>query len=632
MQRFVSIFRRLFKVDNEIEARNADTEEQLSSPARNDLNSSELDTFQHRQWVDPGYVEPKQEVNCEGLAILDAKNYGGFKDLDVNMAKLHFEHELPPGYSIVSRIGRGAFGCCFVVQKQTDPGVQPEEYQIVLKVVRGLIKPRRPVLFYKTCSVYTIMISLKAIPLVIENLKFILAMLKFHHTDYGDIHGDLHPGNMMYSYKDMTRLLWMGQRHLWPRKTWTKWPQVMQIHALFDFIDEWFSMEDDQYACIIDTDIGGKIGEPKFVVNHKHHDPRNATWQVSDDLIGLMNWVVIITGHSIESHCTRGVVYDITLESLRRLYAHIMGVYEDLDNHFIYKHLHAPREPFELKLKHGKCYLDELLEGMFLTFKSFKGSYSLASTTSTVTSCVKLQDLEITQAEPVTLEELCQVFSKITSHNNKYLSTLIRVANLLTNTTLRGGVVFVVLDKKHKNDLQILSLDNGLLTQLCQCRAKSVHEPLFMPLLHSFCIHSETDRWEQSLLEQLARNFSDRSPEMLKEFSALDMQPKDGAFVLSCSGTVLAAAAHLKFVPLHYKLCKPDGTCFGTRHAAALATAEWMRMKGVNGNVFVRSDAGGVHVILPHGQTLSEIQKCPSGPWVTEDEQNLPQVLYIKSE
>ena len=306
-----------------------------------------------------------------------------------------------------------------------------------------------------------------------------------------------------------------------------------------------------------------------------------------------------------------------------------MGVYEELDNHFIYKHLHAPREPFELELGHGKCYLDELLEGKFLTFKAFKGSYSLASTTSPVTSCIKLLDLEITQAVPVTLEDLWQVFSKITSHNDKYLSTLIRVTNLLTSTTLHGGVVFVVIDKKQKNDLQISSLDNGLLTQLCQRGAKSVHEPLFKDLLHSFCTHSETDRWEQSLLEQLARRFRDKSPEMLKECSALKMQPKDGAFVLSCSGTVLAAAAQLKFVPQYYKLCKPDGACFGTRHAAALATAEWMRMKGVNGTVFVRSDAGGVHVILPYGQT-SEIQPCPSGPWVTEDGQNLPQVLYIK--
>ena len=148
-----------------------------------------------------------------------------------------------------------------------------------------------------------------------------------------------------------------------------------------------------------------------------------------------------------------------------------------------------------------------------------------------------------------------------------------------------------------------------------------------MHLLHSFCTHSETDHWEQSLLEQLARNFGDRSPEMLKEFAALRMQPKDGAFVLSCSGTVLAAAAHLKFVPQHYQLCKADGTQFGTRHAAALATAEWMRLKGVNGTVFVRSDVSGVHVIMPHGQTLSEIQECP---WVDKDGQKLPQVLYIK--
>ena len=231
-----------------------------------------------------------------------------------------------------------------------------------------------------------------------------------------------------------------------------------------------------------------------------------------------------------------------------------MGVYEDFDNHFIYNHLRAPEEPFELKLKHGKCYLDKLLEGVFLTFKSFQGSYSLASTTSTVTSCVKLQDFEITQAVPVMLKHLSDVFSKITSHN-KYLSTLNRVVNLLTSTSVHGGVVFVVLDKKHKDDLQILSLDNGFLTQLCRCQAKSVHKPLFMHLLHSFCTHSETDRWEQSLLEQLARNFGDRSPEMLKEFAALRMQPKDGAFVLSCSGTVLAAAAHLKFVPQHYQLC-----------------------------------------------------------------------------
>jgi len=226
-------------------------------------------------------------------------------------------------------------------------------------------------------------------------------------------------------------------------------------------------MEDEQNACIIDADIGGKIGEPKIVVNHRHHDPRNSSWQVSDDLIGLMNWVVIKTGHHIQSHATRGIVYDITLESLRNLHTHIIGTYEHLDNKFIYSHLRAPEEPFTLKLWPGKCYLDELLEGTFLNFTSFKGSYSLASYTTTVTSCVKLEVLEVMHPLPVTPNDLAHMFSKIAFDSDKYLSTLNTVLNLLTSPSLHGGVVFVILDKKYKDDLQILSLDNGLLTQLC---------------------------------------------------------------------------------------------------------------------------------------------------------------------
>ena len=183
-----------------------------------------------------------------------------------------------------------------MVQKQTDPGlvVQPEENQLVLKVVRGTVEPRRPVLFYKTCSSYTIMISLKAVPLVIENLKFNLAILKFHHTEYADIHGDLHPGNMMYSYKDMTDMFSFRAQTPRSKETWIKTPKAIQIHALFDFIDDWFPMQYDQYACIIDTDIGGKIGKRKIVVNHQHHDPRNATWQVSDDLMRQTSWYKLL--------------------------------------------------------------------------------------------------------------------------------------------------------------------------------------------------------------------------------------------------------------------------------------------------------------------------------------------------
>ena len=71
-----------------------------------------------KSWIDLGYVTPPKEVECESLAILDAENYDGFKDLDVNMARLHFQHELPPDYRIVERIGHGAFGCCFLVEKK----------------------------------------------------------------------------------------------------------------------------------------------------------------------------------------------------------------------------------------------------------------------------------------------------------------------------------------------------------------------------------------------------------------------------------------------------------------------------------------------------------------------------------
>ena len=406
-----------------------------------------------------------------------------------------------------------------------------------------------------------------------------------------------------------------------------EWPQAIQIHALHDFLDHWFPMEDEQIACIIDADIGGKIGEAKIVVNHQHHDPRNATWQISDDLIGLINWIVIKTGYKMRSHSTRGIEYEISLESLKDLHSHIINLYRNLNNYFFFRYLFAPEEPFALKLTPGKCYLDELLKGKFLLFESFKGSYSLASSTDKVTSCVRLESLEVMQAVLVKLEDLGHVFAVIASGKKKYHATLNTALNLLTSPNLHGGAVFVIVDKEHKNDLQLLSLDNDCLHKLCKIKANRVHNPFFPHLLHAFCTPNTSDRWEQSLLEDLAANSGDRSLKTLPEFAALKMQPKDGAFVLSHSGTVLAAAAQLKFLPQHYQLCKADGKRFGTRHAAALATAEWMRLKHVDGIVFVRSDAGEVQIMLPHGQTLSEQQEYP---WVTEDGQKLPQVLCIE--
>ena len=440
---------------------------------------------------------------------------------------------------------------------------------------------------------------------------------------------------MMYFVRDISRKWWLNYRgygirvlddNYWLERA-KKWPQAIQVHALHDFLAHWFAMEDEQIACIIDADIGGKIGEAKIVVNHQHHDPRNATWQISDDLIGLINWIVIKTGYKMRSHATRGIEYDISLESLKDLHSHIIELYRHLSNEYIFGYIQAPRQPFELKLTPGKCYLDELLKGKFLHFESFKGSYSLASSTDKVTSCVKLEFLEVMKAVPVKLEDLGKVFSTIASGKEKYRTTLNTALNLLTSPNLHGGAVFVIVDKEHKNDLQLLSLDNDCLTNLCQIKANRANTPFFPHLLHAFCTPNTSDRWEQSLLEDLAANSGDSSLKTLPEFAALKMQPKDGAFVLSHSGTVLAAAAQLKFLPQHYQLCKADGKRFGTRHAAALATAEWMRLKHVDGIVFVRSEAGEVQIMLPHGQTLSKQQEYP---WVTEDGQKLPQVLCIE--
>lgn len=622
-----------------------DLKEELNTSTSDSSDSS--DERKHREntglaekksWIDLGYVPPNREVESESLAILDPDNYNGFKDLDVNMARLHFQHELPPDYRIVEKIGHGAFGCCFLVEKQTDLLPCTDNRHVVLKVVHGMFQPRRPVIFYKTCSLYTIMISFKAVPLILENLKFIVGMLKYLHTKHEEVHGDLNPSNMMYFIRDVSRKWWLKNRFTYCF-TDDKFfslvavqlcPQAIQIHALYDFLDHWFPMEDEQIACIIDADIGGKIGEAKIVVNHQHHDPRNATWQISDDLIGLINWIVIKTGYKIRIHATRGIEYYISLESLKDLHSHIIELYRHLSDEYIpyFGYIQAPREPFKLKLTPGKCYLDELLKGKFLQFESFKGSYSLASSTDKVTSCVKLEFLEVMKAVPVKLEDLGHVFSTIASGKEKYCTTLNTALNLLTSPNLHGGAVFVIVEKEHKNDLQLLSLDNDCLHKLCQIKAKRANTPFFPHLLHAFCTPNTSDRWEQSLLEDLAANSGDSSLKTLPELAALKMQPKDGAFVLSHSGTVLAAAAQLKFLPQHYQLCKADGKCFGTRHAAALATAEWMRLKHVDGIVFVRSEAGEVQIMLPHGQTyLSEQQEYP---WVTEDGQKLPQVLCIE--
>ena len=240
-----------------------------------------------------------------------------------------------------------------------------------------------------------------------------------------------------------------------------------------------------------------------------------------------------------------------------------------------------------------------------------------------LTDGISTEFREVIKAEPVKLGGLRDAFSTVASGSNGYHTTLTTVLDLLTGPEVHGGAIFVIVDKEHKNDLEILISDNNCLYRFCRMNTVRVTNKLFQHLLCAFCTPSESDNWEQSHLDKLATQFG-----MSSELEALKGQPRDGAFVLSHSGTVLAAAAQLKFSSQHYQLCKANGMGFGTRHSAALATAEWMRSKNVNGVVFVRSNAGGVHVMFPHGKKWKrEPQK---DTWLGEKGQKLPLILCIE--
>jgi len=163
-----------------------------------------------------------------------------------------------------------------------------------------------------------------------------------------------------------------------------------------------------------------------------------------------------------------------------------------------------------------------------------------------------------------------------------------------------GGVILAVVDRDVVKDVQFAYLDGGLLKDLCRKVAENIHEHPgnFQALLTGFCAHSCTDRWQQPELEGLAKSLPQDSTECL---ALLEGNPKDGAFILSHGGTVVAAAGHLRYSSDSWQLIRADGRSCGTRHAAALALAEWLGTMGFPGAVFVRSDGGGVHVLIPEG-------------------------------
>lgn len=244
---------------------------------------------------------------------------------------------------------------------------------------------------------------------------------------------------------------------------------------------------------------------------------------------------------------------------------------------------------------------------------------------------------------------------------------------LLLNTS--GGQVIVVLDKDRRHELPFNTLDGRRMLRLMQdevgSRGLIKKAKRFTAIMNVFSAHTQTDRWTEGLVHDLANKLgyesawkaplqaphelavkdrvffhqaeSDPStPTWLvvgtagtvekieKQGGEVEVnwdgqaaysvpwnclrvrpltrliepmpQPKDGAIILSSHGSVLAAAAHLKWVAppgQGLQLLRADGTRAGTRHAAALATAQFLGREKILGIVMVRSDQGAVHVFVP---------------------------------
>lgn len=100
-------------------------------------------------------------------------------------------------------------------------------------------------------------------------------------------------------------------------------------------------------------------------------------------------------------------------------------------------------------------------------------------------------------------------------------------------------------------------------------------------------------------MERLASNLGKPSLEEAPHLRALTQQPQDGAIVLLYDGSVKYAAVKLGATQARYRLVRTSVTVSGTRHAAALSLAVWLGFQSHTGVVFVRSDSGGVHCILP---------------------------------
>lgn len=195
-------------------------------------------------------------------------------------------------------------------------------------------------------------------------------------------------------------------------------------------------------------------------------------------------------------------------------------------------------------------------------------------------------------------------------------TTIQEVTRILAKGT--GGAIVAVVDGHLHDTLRFNHLDNGHLTSAFQAVASNLHEKreTFVALLDKFSEHSARDSWEHAELEELAEDF----PDAAAHLGNLEGQPKDGAIVLSRKGNVMGAAGHLKYSSERFQLCKATGKQAGTRHNSSLAFAEWLGTNTHFGVIFVRSDDGGVHCILPRGLAVPQVYHFDSLRAATQEE------------
>lgn len=202
-------------------------------------------------------------------------------------------------------------------------------------------------------------------------------------------------------------------------------------------------------------------------------------------------------------------------------------------------------------------------------------------------------------------------------------STLKNCAEHLVNDEGGGALIVVAPNSLTQCDaslprdekLQISRTDGGALLKLFRQQRLNgkVGQDGFREILSAFSKHPSVnhqcnpqadehdyhemwkDKWNEGELECLGQSLNlgcDLIQSYIKELAG---QPANGALVSSYAGTLVAAACLLKHESNRWHLFG----C-GSRHAAAVGTAEFFLANKCIGAVFVRSNDGGVHVILPY--------------------------------